>query len=114
MTHALQALQASFLLERLEALNLPQKALADLTGISESGLSSFCNGKRGLSLVAQREIFGVLRWARELTATSATPVDFGNREAIRKLWKEYRAATDEGAVVRALAEIAAEKEEANA
>jgi transcriptional regulator with XRE-family HTH domain len=105
MAQVYQGIQPSWLLERLSGLNLPQRTLAELAGISESQLSQFLNRKRGLSSEVQLDIFEVLRWGRELQATSSVPIDFGNLPAITKLWRQFRAAAEESAVVRAASEI---------
>ena len=47
MPQVYQGILPSWLLQRLDGLNLPQRTLAQLADLSESQLSLFLGGKRG-------------------------------------------------------------------
>ena len=109
MSRIYQGIMPAGLVKELERLKLPQRTLAELSDgdLSESTLSMFINGRRGLSLQVQETVFEILRFCRELQTTSHVPVDFGNTAAIKKLWGEFRTASSADAVVRGAKEIRA-------
>ena len=105
-----QSISPSRLSEELESLRLPQRTvcvMAELAKapLSEAQLSSVLSGKRGLSVGMQLVMFTILGFARDETRRSRTPIDFGNVEAIKKLFAEYIAARDEAAVIKTAAEM---------
>jgi hypothetical protein len=105
-----QSISPSRFAEELTELRLPQRTICALAEereapLSEAQLSSFLSGKRGLSVEMQLVMFVILRFAREEVRRSRTPIDFGNIEAIKRLFHEFCAANDEATVIRTAAEM---------
>jgi hypothetical protein len=105
-----QGILPAALLKELDRLNLPQRTLAELADFSESTLSSFLNGRRGLSPELQVNIFDVLRFCRELQKSNPLPIDFGNAAAIKRRYNEFCAAITEKTIIQNAADLQARAE----
>jgi cyanate lyase len=100
-----QGIRPKTVLKKLEKHNIPRATLAAVLGRSDTLVSLFLGGSKGLSYEMQRQLCEALEFFDDVVERSAAPVDFRQADRIVTLWREYKAKLDESAVIKSAAEL---------
>ena len=100
-----QAIKPNTVLNKLKKLNIPQATFAAVLDCSDTMVSLFLSGQRGLSYAMQEEVCDVLDFFDYLTEEYSVPVDFRQTDKIVAHWKVYKEKLDQNTVIRSAREL---------
>jgi hypothetical protein len=85
--------------ELLARHKIPQSTLGEFGGISQTAISLFLSGQKGMGLNAQLRMLKALQWLVKLARESELPVDFSDVEKLRPLWLRHLRTESEAQLV---------------